>query len=451
MGGDIGCRSEKVIEFKKKIMAHLIIKNVGPIKHVDIELNKVNIIMGPQSSGKSTINKIACYCSWVEKKVSLDQSFGFFEEENVFINELVRFHKLKGYIQPETYIEFESTIVKFKYSHQHGKPQFEWTDRFAYKRVKISYVSAERNMVAAIPNWFDVKFVDNNILSFMSDWGTARQLYSKELPLSTIIGDVKYYFDKSSNKDYVIVNSDTTLEFTDTSSGLQSIIPMNVLLDNMIYAFDKIDDISNFKRLQQKTELMELIYILKNFSSSRRRRVVGQIEFKNGFISEWKKFENDESEKEFNTIIDNLTNTKSCRFYIEEPEQNLFPSAQRDLLYYMVKAINSNDDHKLFITTHSPYILYALNNCMMGYLVKDKMPEAEKNEVSCRNSWINPELVSVWEIKDGELRTTAESRNNTIQGEDGLISDNYFDENMKEVMDDFYKMLNYYGDDKDRD
>ena len=87
----------------------------------------------------------------------------------------------------------------------------------------------------------------------------------------------------------------------------------------------------------------------------------------------------------------------------------------------------------------------------MGYLVKDKMPEAEANEVSCRKSWINPELVSVWEIKDGELRTTSESRNNTIQGEDGLISDNYFDENMKEVMGDFYKMLNYYGDDKDED
>ena len=42
-------------------MPHLRIKNIGPIKYADIELNKVNVIMGPQSSGKSTINKIACY------------------------------------------------------------------------------------------------------------------------------------------------------------------------------------------------------------------------------------------------------------------------------------------------------------------------------------------------------------------------------------------------------
>lgn len=39
-------------------MARLIIKNIGPIKHVDIELNKINVIIGEQSSGKSTIAKL---------------------------------------------------------------------------------------------------------------------------------------------------------------------------------------------------------------------------------------------------------------------------------------------------------------------------------------------------------------------------------------------------------
>lgn len=43
-------------------MKHLTIKNIGAIKEVSIELNKVNVIMGPQSSGKSTICKIASFC-----------------------------------------------------------------------------------------------------------------------------------------------------------------------------------------------------------------------------------------------------------------------------------------------------------------------------------------------------------------------------------------------------
>ena len=43
-------------------MAHLIIKNIGPINEVEFDLNKINIFMGPQSSGKSTIAKIVSYC-----------------------------------------------------------------------------------------------------------------------------------------------------------------------------------------------------------------------------------------------------------------------------------------------------------------------------------------------------------------------------------------------------
>ena len=44
-------------------MARLIIRNIGPIKDVDIELNKVNVFIGEQSSGKSTIAKFVSFFS----------------------------------------------------------------------------------------------------------------------------------------------------------------------------------------------------------------------------------------------------------------------------------------------------------------------------------------------------------------------------------------------------
>ena len=43
-------------------MNTITIRNVGPIKDVTLDLNKVNVIMGPQSSGKSTIAK------WIAEK-----------------------------------------------------------------------------------------------------------------------------------------------------------------------------------------------------------------------------------------------------------------------------------------------------------------------------------------------------------------------------------------------
>lgn len=45
-------------------MRRLTIRNVGPVKSVDISLNKVNVFIGPQSSGKSTIAKVLSTCSW---------------------------------------------------------------------------------------------------------------------------------------------------------------------------------------------------------------------------------------------------------------------------------------------------------------------------------------------------------------------------------------------------
>lgn len=49
-------------------MKHLIVKHIGPLDKIDIELKKVNVIIGPQSSGKSCVLKLACYCTWVEKE-----------------------------------------------------------------------------------------------------------------------------------------------------------------------------------------------------------------------------------------------------------------------------------------------------------------------------------------------------------------------------------------------
>lgn len=39
-------------------MKHLIVKHIGPLDQIDIELKKVNVIIGPQSSGKSCVLKL---------------------------------------------------------------------------------------------------------------------------------------------------------------------------------------------------------------------------------------------------------------------------------------------------------------------------------------------------------------------------------------------------------
>ena len=54
-------------------MKKLTIRNFGPIEVVEIELKRINVILGPQSSGKSTVLKVACFCDWIERQVAISQ------------------------------------------------------------------------------------------------------------------------------------------------------------------------------------------------------------------------------------------------------------------------------------------------------------------------------------------------------------------------------------------
>ena len=50
-------------------MASLHIKNFGPIlDSTKIELTPLMVLIGRQSSGKSTFMKLLSFCRWVEKK-----------------------------------------------------------------------------------------------------------------------------------------------------------------------------------------------------------------------------------------------------------------------------------------------------------------------------------------------------------------------------------------------
>lgn len=429
-------------------MTRLIIKNVGPIQEVDMELNKVNVIIGPQSSGKSTIDKIACYCSWVEKQVCLEQSFDYFTKQTAFIDELVRFHKLQGYFDSTSVINYESEVVRIEYVSEIVR--FEWGEgRWMFQRPKISYIPAERNMVAAIPNWFAVKFQDNNILSFMTDWGDSRSQYTKDRPLSIMNLGADYYYEEGTNTDYVKLANGKTLTFTATSSGLQSLIPLYALIYSYEFHFENIDKLTSYATRISTKEVIEKIYQNRFRYHTTVRGDSSSVPKSESFPYNGRTCCVRPGEKDVCIqTFDAFTRTQHCNLFVEEPEQNLFPATQLELIYELVKGCLTRD-HRLFITTHSPYILYALNNCMMGYLVKDKMLAEDAQEVRCKSSWIDPKLVSVWEIKEGLLIGVDGSKNTTIQHADGLIGNNYFDRNMKEVMDDFYKMLNFYEDDQE--
>ena len=138
----------------------LIIDNIGPIKHVELDLKRVNVIIGPQSAGKSCILKIACFCAWAEKRIQLEQGKNGFADFAYVKENLINFHKLEGFIRVGSKIMYRSDCLSFSVDFDSETFDMKWAaakKRYSYRRPKASYIPAERNLVASIPNWFDVK------------------------------------------------------------------------------------------------------------------------------------------------------------------------------------------------------------------------------------------------------------------------------------------------------
>ena len=445
-------------------MTHIVIKNVGPIKNAEFDLNKINVFMGPQSSGKSTIAKIISYCSWYEKNYILES-----KPLKDFYGELLEFHNLEdSYFSDDSYIEYQSKNCHIVFNGR-DKKDIKRTATVGsdnlFKNEKIEYIPAERNVVA-IAGIGEYNKTNNNILGFLYEWYEAKREKKKEspyvLPLKTL-GNISYYYSQEDDADHLILENGKEIKLQHSSSGLISITPLL-----LVYAY-VLNGVYLKKRNKTPLERVKLKPKLDSYDEGLKERLekmMNDLEENRSRLNKAKKIfkelgdsmddsvtkdvrsELDEIEKamdklqnEFNIEMGVDTNYNYSKVIIEEPELNLFPKTQQELVYYMLSVLNSDErDHQLVLTTHSPYILFALNNCMMGGLVKDNIPEKERHSFVSQTAWIDPKKVSIYEIHDGSLQT--------IQDEDGIIEDNYLNKAYKENSAEYLSLLNYFEDEK---
>lgn len=407
-------------------MNRIEIKNIGPIKDVDFELNKINVLMGPQSSGKSTIAKIISFCQWAEKRYLLDGEFNYDVRE-----QLLEFHRLSdNYFYENSSFTYETDFITITYKGKKLKKSIrkKQTSKI-YKKSKNIYIPSERNFVSVIPNLSKYKETNDNIMSFVYDWFTAKRIFNSSNLLSVLNLGIQFYNKSENDNDILLLNNKREILLREGSSGLQSIIPLIVnieYLTNYIYK----NNISN--SVEEKDSLKN--FLLKNIT-----QILDLSKFKD--VDDIKKHQLDE--KDVKKLLISYQRTRflevynSTNFIIEEPEQNLFPSTQRDLINYLFHKMNDKRDHSLILTTHSPYILYSINNCLMGYNVKDMVDSNEETDIINKESWLNPDLVSIWQVKDGKVVSVKDNTTKTV-------TKHYFNEITKDIMDEYFEMLSYY-------
>ncbi len=384
-------------------MARLIIRNIGPIKNVDIELNKVNVFIGEQSSGKSTIAKIISFCSWLEKTVNRDGVV--FREGKEAYRRLQAYHHIQSYFRENSVICYlgENVAYAYNWPSEEALPYPGWNiiDRkhFSDKEVfwypeskvvnpKVIYIPAERNFVSVVPNLQKYAENDDNLMEFLLSWQEARKKYSTSHKLALLNLDMDFY-SQDGIYNMVGLPNGGAVALEAASSGLQSIVPLLTLIDWLAKGIYQENKPYSFEEIEKIRHLLDEVG--KDLSLS----------------------DNDSLNERLAGIVSGKIYTHT-QFVIEEPEQNLFPTTQRDLVYYLLKTINHGRKHRLVVTTHSPYILHAFNNCMILGQVQENLTEELKTELDCRDAAIIPEFVSVWQISDGCLVDIKDARTNTI-------------------------------------
>jgi energy-coupling factor transporter ATP-binding protein EcfA2 len=399
-------------------MKHLIIKNVGPIKEIDIILKRFNFLIGPQSSGKSTIAKILSTCEWIEKEIATTRNENAIGNGDSFKSLVESFHKMEDYFDSyaPSYVFFETDFVVVVYENKELKIILKRESD--YHRQKICYIPSDRNMVT-LPELKGFEFGMTNLRSFLFDWYRAREFYTPQNKTSLLGLDVKYYYNEkltTKNDRIQHVNGNTyDISLSNSSSGLQSLTPLIVMLQ--YYSGQYFNEYDFKNSFEQDSRA-------KQTRSALVREVAMPLynpNFKEEEIEKLVKQFNDELHKGVTRVVQIFElYDKACNrllipnrttFIIEEPEQNLYPFTQIDLLEAIVKLCTEEKEHGCTITTHSPFILNYLNVLIKRYY--KSVPEKVA---------LNPEDLSVFATLDGRLvdliQTNSETAEKSVNAED---------------------------------
>ncbi len=321
-------------------MASLHIKNFGPIlDSTKIELTPLMVLIGRQSSGKSTFMKVLCFCRWVEKKimVSTDDIVSQYTHYNRFIKDLKSFHRLNDeYFRADTELKYDGDVISIEYTGINGNAKIVRKKSFAEKRYnsKLCYIPAERNLVSAIQNVDKTyKATGRDVLfNFIYEWDEAKEPYTNEHPFKLAATGGFSYVNKFGADVLVREDGSETPAFY-ASSGMQSVMPMDVMVN---YITDCVG---------------------KNASLSMRER-------------------NEISETDNDYAVRRLF-YQSAQLFIEEPEQNLYPESQKLVVMSIVRSLkkaleNGSEQSLALVTTHSPYIMSVMNVLLLAAIVTEK-------------------------------------------------------------------------------
>lgn len=418
------------------------IRKIGPLVETGIvPVSQVMLLIGEQSTGKSTFMKILCFCCWLEKQVMIggDSIVSKYTHYYRFWNELKKFHHLNDeFFSDSSYIKYDGSAVQIEMRGKKRNAKIVRNPKFAEIRhnLKLSFLPSERNLLSSIlniENLYRSKDVDM-LFNYILEWGEARSQFNATHPLDLVFVDnMKYHYDAKNGDVLTLADGHSKIKPYYASSGVQSALPIQVLatyLAKEVGTSAKISPIEYLKQLDLTDSKIDIKVLTSVLSEM----------LKNGGGSKTEKLS--DMSPSFDTVFKKLQNRSSYRsfhMFIEELEQNLFPKAQFELVKMLVGLLKQMDKKDtgykstVFLTTHSPYVLTALNVMMLVSAAYELSPD-KVNDLGLEDYVLPKGAYSAYCIKDGRFESI-------IDEEYGFIKGDFLD-SVSELVDNYTFELN---------
>jgi AAA15 family ATPase/GTPase len=416
-------------------MEKLEIKNFLTLREVSIDIKRFTILIGPQANGKSIIAKLHYFF----RNLLFRQ---FIQSIEVFASKA----------------DFERHC---RQSFEEIFPSYAWQDR----AFEIHYKTGDIDIAIVKPSSSkgstNLKFLfSDNLLEL---YRNAKRYYKKQLEQyeeksSESFGDamidtmVDCIYESSLGDRFqpsVFVPASRSF-FANLQKNVFSFLASNITIDPLIKSFGSVYQSSKIFRPRLSVRDRELFPTLDRLRKDIRQEVekilVGAYVYEDE--QDWIVFDKrkvnlanaSSGQQEVLPMLLVLVNWVETRrptvrpttFFIEEPEAHLFPLSQRTLIGIFSR-IHSLFPCSFVLTTHSPYILTAVNNLILAANILKKRDGVgdQVQKIIGADSPIDFNNVSAYTIEDGLCNTILEKRNRLIGSSviDGVSDefDNIFD------------------------
>jgi hypothetical protein len=413
-------------------MRKLTVKNFSVIKEAELEFGKITVLIGPQSSGKSLLCKLAYFLS----KQTIEQALNallrkdsFEEFQTALLREFTEWFPVDTWVNADSIVRFEASNFRLRISGLARADGFyfeaEFSSQFRSLFSDITDQIKEYPDTGSDSRKYLVEQVEARLNLLLTETFVHRSLF---------IPDGRAFFANQSLGFLTLKNTDIDPIIREFSLEIrlgESWKPNPVAGEKALQVLDEIRQEMNgiaggyiegrnasarFRRdldgraipltlLSSGTqELLPLLNVLGQAATGQRDRIIFP------------------RPNNLPVMPREIILSKGL-IYLEEPEANVFPDTQYKLVRLFARLSHvSFLDFSWVITTHSPYILSSFNNLIEAEQVVIERPEL-KDEVAKlipEHYWIKSSDFRAYCINDGVLESIMDS-------ETGLISDNYLD------------------------